>query len=55
MSFLEGWGIEPEIGQDDEGHFFEFCVPEYWSKGRKRSFAKAISGRVVAVPTENAR
>ena len=38
MSFLERWGIEPEIGIDNDGHSFKFSVPGSWPSGRKRSF-----------------
>lgn len=50
LRFLRDWGIEPEIKQDDDGHFFEFDIPDYWPQRRKRAFARALSGRTVGLP-----
>ncbi len=47
LSFLHGWGIEPEIGLDEDGHFFGFDIPRKWSRRRKRAFQAALEPMIV--------
>ena len=53
LNFLMNWGIEPEIGMNESGHFFQFVAPAYWSKSKKRSFIRAIADLVVEMPPED--
>ncbi len=52
LSFLKHWSIEPAIGVDDHGHYFEFDVPPYWPKRKLRAFAKAFGDKVAPIPPE---
>ena len=37
--FLERWGIEPDIGVDENGHYFDFSVPGDWPKSAEGSLS----------------
>ena len=54
LSFLHRWGIEPEIGVDDDGHYFGFEVPSEWVKRRRRAFKGALA-RQTKPAAENIR
>lgn len=46
LSFLHSFGIEPEMGLDDDGHYFEFALPKGWSLSDRRRFNGAIARRL---------
>jgi hypothetical protein len=46
LRFLTSWGIEPEIGVDDEGHYFQFTIPRRWARKRSRKFKRALNKQV---------
>jgi hypothetical protein len=50
LSFLHSWGIEPEIGHDEDGHYLEFAVPRSWPRKKVQRFCADLDSRVMEMP-----
>jgi len=44
LSFFDSFGIEPELGLDEDGHYFDFSLPKEWVLCDRRRFNEAIAG-----------